>query len=273
MLADSLKLVDVVVELIDARAPLSSRNPDFDGLFSGKRRVLILNKADLAQEDKTRAFVRYFKNVGLSAVSFSALEPRAAKEAAHFIGQAAQDLIARAKARGINKTVRAMAVGIPNVGKSTFINRLRGGSPAKTSDRPGVTRGKQWIIINNQLEFFDTPGMLWPKFEDKRAATRLAYLGSVRDQVMDGEALCADLLAYLAQAYPEQTAARYKLRATDGTGFELLEDACRGRGWLMSGGRADTARGAAIIVDEFRAGKLGRVTLDDIPDTPVAPVT
>lgn len=265
MLADSLKLVDVVVELVDARAPLSSRNPDFEELFAGKRRLLVLNKADLADPGKTGAFVEYFRARGERVFSFSALRPRAAKEAAQRVGQAAADLIERARKRGMNKTVRAMAVGIPNVGKSTFINRLRGGSPAKTSDRPGVTRGKQWIVINDRLEFFDTPGMLWPKLDDQSAARRLAFLGSVRDEIMDGEALCGALLEYLAAAYPAQTAERYKMKDVGGTGYELLEEACRGRGWLMSGARPDTARGASVILDEFRAGKLGAITLDDVP--------
>ena len=265
MLVDSLKLVDVVVELIDARAPLSSRNPDFDEVFAGKRRVLVLNKTDLADPNKTRAFVQYFREQGEQVFAFSALAPRAPKEVIQRIELAAEDLISRAKLRGMNKTVRAMTVGIPNVGKSTFINRLRGGAPAKASDRPGVTRGKQWIIINSHLEFFDTPGMLWPKFDDQEAARRLAFLGSVRDEIMDGERLCSELLEFLSQAYPEALASRYKLKGMGGTGYELLEDACRGRGWLMSGARPDTVRGAAVILDEFRAGKLGPMTLDDVP--------
>ncbi len=265
MLEDSLKLVDVVVELIDARAPLSTRNPDFERLFAGKRRVLVLNKADLADAGKTRDFVKYFLARGEQAIAFSALAPRAPKEVVERIGQAAEDLIQRAQARGMKKTVRAMAVGIPNVGKSTFINRVRGGTPAKASDRPGVTRGRQWIVVNDRLEFFDTPGMLWPKFDDKEAAMKLAFLGSVRDGVMDIEALCANLIEFLSRAYPKETAVRYKLKDLGGTGYELLEGACRGRGWLMSGGRPDIARGAAIIIDEFRAGKLGAVTLDEVP--------
>lgn len=270
MLVDSLKLVDVVVELVDARAPLSSRNPDFDELFAGKRRILVLNKADLADTARTKDFVNWFSQGGEAAFAFSCTRPRAPKEAVQRIEQAAQELIERAKKRGMNKTIRAMAVGIPNVGKSTFINRLRGGTPAKASDRPGVTRGRQWIVINNHLEFFDTPGLLWPKFDDQEAARRLAFLGSVRDEIMDGEALCSALLEALADAYPEQTAARFKLKDLGGTGFELLEDACRGRGWLMSGARPDTARAASVILDEFRAGKLGAMTLESPPPLPEA---
>lgn len=262
LLTDSLKLVDVVVELIDARAPISTRNPDFEALLSTKRRLLVLNKADLADPQMTRAHLDAFRANGETAMAFSFTDNKSAKIAVGKVSEAARDLVQRYKARGMNKVIRAMVVGIPNVGKSTFINRLRGGSPAKTSDRPGVTRGGQWIVINNYLEFLDTPGMLWPKLEDPQSALRLAFLGSVRDQIMDGEGLCAHLLEYLKENYPDQTMARFKLKELSGDGEALLEAACRGRGWLMSGGRCDTERGAAVILDEFRAGKLGAITLD-----------
>lgn len=266
MLQDSLRKVDVVVELLDARAPLSSRNPDFQTLFAGKRRVLILGKSDLAEPEATKAFVRYFKDQGEDAMAFSFATGKSAKAARQAVVDAAADLIERSKARGMNRTVRAMAVGIPNVGKSTFINQLRGGSPAKVSDRPGVTRGGQWIVIHSHLEFLDTPGMLWPKFEDDLVARNLAFLGSIRDQIMDGEALCGELLLYLMDKYPKRTMERFKIAETSDNGELLLEAACRGRGWLMSGARPDTARGSAVIIDEFRAGKLGAITLDEVPD-------
>jgi ribosome biogenesis GTPase A len=265
VLSESLKLVDVVVELLDARAPLSSRNPDFEELFAGKRRLLVLNKADLADAAATRSFVKYYQNQGFGVLAFSALEKRAVAMAAQMVRKAAEDLVARSRGRGMNKTVRAMTVGIPNVGKSTFINRLRGGAPARASDRPGVTRGKQWIIIDDHLEFYDTPGMLWPKLEDKEAAVRLAFLGSVRDDIMDIEELSCRLLDFLMEKYPKQASARFKLQGSGASGYALLEEACRGRGWLISGGRPDTARGAAVVIDEFRAGKLGPVTLDEVP--------
>lgn len=261
-LNESLKLVDVVVELVDARAPLSTRNPDFEKLFGQKRRLLVLNKADAADPKMTQAFIDSFKAQGEEAMAFSFTSAKSVKVAVSKVSDAARDLVERYKARGMNKVVRAMVVGIPNVGKSTFINRLRGGSPARASDRPGVTRGTQWIVVNNYLEFLDTPGMLWPKLEDPQAAIKLAFLGSVRDQIMDGEELSMHLLDYLKEHYPGQTAQRFKLKDLDVSGYELLEAACLGRGWLMSGGRPDTDRGSAIILDEFRGGKLGPVTLD-----------
>lgn len=266
MLADSLKLVDVVIEMVDARAPASTRNPDFDGLFGAKPRVIVLNKADLADQAATRAWIRYYQSLGWDAISFSANAGKGVKEAVSLVERAVRPVVERMKARGINKTVRAMIVGIPNVGKSTFINRLRGTAVAKAGDKPGVTRGKQWIIVGPYLEFLDTPGMLWPKFEDPQVAQRLAFLGSIRGEIMDNELLSAQLLEYLRDNAPQAIVARLKFEPeSEATGAQLLETACRKRGWILSGARPDTERAAALVLDEFRSGKMGRMTLEMPP--------
>ena len=261
MLAESVKLVDVVIEMVDARAPASTRNPDFDDLFGAKPRVVVLNKADLADPEATRAWIRAYRARGWDAISFSANAGKGVKEAVSLVERAARPVVERMKAKGVNKTVRAMIVGIPNVGKSTFINRLRGCAATKAGNRPGVTRGKQWIVVGPYLEFLDTPGMLWPKFEDKEAARRLAFLGSIRGEIMDNERLSAELLEFLRDRAPEGAKARLKIDMdAEKSGEQLLEEACRRRGWLLPGARPDTERASALILDEFRSGKMGRLT-------------
>ena len=263
MLAESVKLVDVVIEMVDARAPASTRNPDFDDLFGTKPRVVVLNKADLADPEATRAWIRAYRARGWDAISFSANAGKGVKEAVSLVERAARPVVERMKAKGVNKTVRAMIVGIPTVGKSTFINRLRGSAAAKAGNRPGVTRGKQWIVVGPYLEFLDTPGMLWPKFEDKEAARRLAFLGSIRGEIMDNERLSAELLEFLRDRAPEGAKARLKIDMdAEKSGEQLLEEACRRRGWLLPGARPDTERASALILDEFRSGKMGRLTLE-----------
>ena len=263
MLAESVKLVDVVIEMVDARAPASTRNPDFDDLFGTKPRVVVLNKADLADPEATRAWIRAYRARGWDAISFSANAGKGVKEAVSLVERAARPVVERMKAKGVNKTVRAMIVGIPNVGKSTFINHLRGSAAAKAGNRPGVTRGKQWIVVGPYLEFLDTPGMLWPKFEDKEAARRLAFLGSIRGEIMDNERLSAELLEFLRDRAPEGAKARLKIDMdAEKSGEQLLEEACRRRGWLLPGARPDTERASALILDEFRSGKMGRLTLE-----------
>ena len=263
MLAESVKLVDVVIEMVDARAPASTRNPDFDDLFGAKPRVVVLNKADLADPEATRAWIRAYRARGWDAISFSANAGKGVKEAVSLVERAARPVVERMKAKGVNKTVRAMIVGIPNVGKSTFINRLRGSAAAKAGNRPGVTRGKQWIVVGPYLEFLDTPGMLWPKFEDKEAARRLAFLGSIRGEIMDNERLSAELLEFLRDRAPEGAKARLKIDMdAEKSGEQLLEETCRRRGWLLPGARPDTERASALILDEFRSGKMGRLTLE-----------
>ena len=263
MLAESVKLVDVVIEMVDARAPASTRNPDFDDLFGTKPRVVVLNKADLADPEATRAWIRAYRARGWDAISFSANAGKGVKEAVSLVERAARPVVERMKAKGVNKTVRALIVGIPNVGKATFMHRLRGSAAAKAGNRPGVTRGKQWIVVGPYLEFLDTPGMLWPKFEDKEAARRLAFLGSIRGEIMDNERLSAELLEFLRDRAPEGAKARLKIDMdAEKSGEQLLEEACRRRGWLLPGARPDTERASALILDEFRSGKMGRLTLE-----------
>ncbi len=266
MLAESVKLVDVIIEMVDARAPASTRNPDFDDLFRTRPRVVVLNKADLADPAATRAWLAFYRRQGLDAISFSAGAGKGVKEAVSLVERAARPVVQRMKEKGVNKTVRAMIVGIPNVGKSTFINRLRGSAAAKAGNRPGVTRGKQWIVVDTYLEFLDTPGMLWPKLEDQAAAERLAFLGSIRGEIMDNERLSMRLLETLRDEAPDGAKARLKIEMEkEKSGEELLLEACRRRGWILSGARPDTERGAALILDEFRAGRMGRITLERAP--------
>lgn len=265
MLLESLKMVDVVVEMVDARAPLSTRNPDFDEIFSQKPRVMVLNKADLASDVLTRQWVQYFASQGMQAMAFSANAGRGVKPAIEAVQRAAQPVVERAKKRGIRKTVRAMIVGIPNVGKSTFINRLKGSASAKAGDKPGVTRGKQWIVLGPYLEFLDTPGMLWPKLEDQEMAKRLAFIGSIRAEIMDQQKLCKDLIAFLMQVNPGALKERLKLDELCEDTDVLLERACRGRGWILQGGEPDLERGAQVILDEYRGGKMGRISLERPP--------
>lgn len=263
LLMGQLRSVDAVIELCDARAPISTRNPDLNALVRGKARVLVLNKADLASQAATAAWLAHYRGRGLAAARFQSTGGKTG-EILELIQQAVRPAVQRMEARGVKKTVRLMVLGIPNVGKSTFINRLNGQAVAKTADRPGVTRSNQWVKVGPYLELLDTPGMLWPKLEDQAAARTLAFLGSIRDQIMDGEELAGQLLQRLMELAPEQTRARFKLEEIqeEAPGYELLEMACRGRGWLMSGGRPDVQRAAALVLDEFRGGKVGRITLE-----------
>lgn len=264
LLTAQLSKVDLVIELCDARLPLSSRNPALDELIRHKRRVLLLCKADLAEPAKTQQWLQYFKSTGLEAMAYDKT-PQKTKLTRALIEKAAKDVIERGQRRGIQKTLRAMVVGVPNVGKSTFINRLYGGGIAKTGDRPGVTKSNQWVKVSPYLEVLDTPGMLWPKLNDQRAATRLAYIGTIKDAVYDQEALCVSLLRDLMAVMPEETAGRYKIKNPDAEGYALLEEVCRGRGFLMRGGACDVERACAVILDEFREGKVGKLTLEEAP--------
>lgn len=264
LLSDQLGKVDLVVELCDARLPLSSRNPALDELIRHKRRVLLLCKADLAEPAKTQQWLAYFKKQGVDAMAYDKSAQKT-KQARQLIEYAARDLLERNQRRGIQKTLRAMVVGVPNVGKSTFINRIYGGSIAKTGDRPGVTKNNQWVKVSPYFEILDTPGMLWPKLNDQRAATRLAYIGTIKDAVYDQYELCAILLRDLLEAMPAETAARYKIKNTSAEKYELLDEVCRGRGFLLRGGEYDYDRCCAVVLDEFREGKVGKLTLEQAP--------
>lgn len=262
LLQEQLRAVDAVIELCDARAPLATRNPDLARLTRGKARILVLNKADLADDNQTAQWLSRFRREGLTALRFNSNGGKA-KDVLARIEEASKPTLERYAARGVRKTVRFMVIGIPNVGKSTFINRLHGSAIAKASDRPGVTRANQWVRIAPFLELLDTPGMLPPRLDDQEGARLLAYLGSIRDEIMDTEDLAGGLMALLHEIDPEALAARYKLpEDCDGAPHALLEAACRGRGWLLSGGRLDTDRAAALVLDEFRAGKIGKITIE-----------
>mgnify|MGYP000613951165 CR=1 FL=1 len=261
LLTDQLSRVDVVVELCDARLPHASRNPDLDRLLQGKRRVLLLNKADLADASATQAWLAFFRSQGMDAYAYQSLGGKA-KGALNVIDNAAREAVERAAQKGVRKTVRAMVVGVPNVGKSTFINRLHGGSIAKTGDRPGVTRANQWVRISPYLELLDTPGLLWPRLDDQVAARRLCYIGTVKDDVVDLAMLAIHLLEDLLAVKPQAVMERFKLKDGELRGEALLEAVCRGRGFLMKGGVCDYDRCCAVVLDEFRAGKLGAITLE-----------
>ncbi len=262
MLQENLKMIDVVVEVLDARAPLASRNPDFDDLFAGKSRVVLLNKSDLADSNATKRWITYYNRKGIEAAGISATGGSAKKIAVALIEKAAKPRVDAMKLKGINKVVRCMIVGIPNVGKSTLINRIAGQNRAEVGDRPGVTRGKQWVKITPYLELMDTPGILWPKLEDQELAKHLAYLGSIKDEVMDSEELALDLLAQLQAMSPSQVAERYSKLTAETPKEDLLKAVCLSRGFLLRGGELDTERAAHVSLDEFRAGKVARVTLE-----------
>ncbi len=265
LLQEQLRAVDAVVELCDARAPRATRNPDLAHLTRGKARILILNKADLADDQETARWLEYYRRNGLTALRFNSNGGKT-KDVLARIEAATRPAVERAAARGVKKTVRLMVIGIPNVGKSTFINRLHGSGIAKASDRPGVTRSNQWVKIGPYLELLDTPGMLPPRMDDQDGARLLAYLGSIRDQIMDTEELAGQLMLHLLALKPEAVTARFKLATDESLADPQLavEAACKGRGWLISGGRPDTDRAAALILDEFRAGKVGRITIQPL---------
>ena len=260
-LADQLGRVDVVIELCDARLPHASRNPDLDRLISGKKRVLLLNKADLADPAVTSMWLNHFRAQGIDCAPFNAASGKA-KDALALIDQAAKEMVERAAQKGVRKTVRVMVVGVPNVGKSTFTNRLHGGAIAKTGDRPGVTRSNQWVRITPYLELLDTPGLLWPRLDDQVAARRLCYIGTVKDDVVDLPMLTIHLLEDMLAVKPQAVMERFRMKEPDMQGEALLEAVCRGRGFLMKGGVCDYDRCCAVVLDEFRGGKLGRISLE-----------
>nr|WP_312939788.1 ribosome biogenesis GTPase YlqF [Oscillibacter sp.] len=264
MIADQLKNVDAVCELLDARIPLSSRNPDVDGLTAGKPRLVVLNRADQADPAKTRLWAAYFRGKGYAVLECSAKSGDGVERFPTAVRALLADkLRAYAEKGQVGRTMRVMILGIPNVGKSTFINRVAKRKTAKTEDRPGVTRTKQWVPIDQGLELMDTPGILWPKFEDQSVGLNLAFTGAVRDEVIDIETLACNLMRYLAARYPEQLSERYKFQPQpEASGYELLEQAGQKRGFVIRGGEIDTERMAKILLDEFRGGKLGRFTLE-----------
>ena len=260
-----LKHVDIVVELVDARIPLSSRNPDIDAICGDKPRIIMLNRADQADPQMNRTWVNYFiEDRGIQAAAVDSRSGAGVNQMTALARSALKDQIARWQGKGqVGRPIRVMVVGVPNVGKSTFINKLAKRKSAKAGDRPGVTRGKQWVSVDKGLELLDTPGILWPRFEDETTGLHLAFTGAVKDEVTDMEGLACALLELLRDRYPQTLRDRYKLTAPEGKpGWELLEQGARKRGMLISGGEADTERMSKVLLDEFRGGKLGRFTLE-----------
>ena len=260
---EDVKLVDLVIELVDARAPLASRNPDIDSLAAGKGRVILLNKADLASEKANAAWITYFESQGFQVMKIEARAKATLKQLNALIQEACKEKIERDRRRGIlNRPVRAMVVGIPNVGKSTFINSFAGKAAAKTGNKPGVTKGNQWIRLNKQVELLDTPGILWPKFEDQRVGLLLAFLGSINDEILEKDELASELADYLRNITPGLLKERYGIEEDGKKPYELLDEIAAARACLTKGGVNDLTKAARLLLDEFRGGKLGRITLE-----------
>ena len=262
MMQEDIKLIDLVIEIIDARVPLSSRNPDIDELGKNKARLIILNKSDLADEKKNDAWAAWFQGKGCFTAKVNARSGAGMKKIQDTIQEACKEKIERDRKRGImNRPVRAMVVGIPNAGKSTFINTLAGKACAKTGNKPGVTKGKQWIRLNKNIELLDTPGILWPKFEDQLVGLKLAVVGSIKDELLQSEELAMWLIAYLRKEYAGLLTERYQIEE-DGKDLEILERIAQSRGCRLKGNLPDYPKTAALIVEDFRSGRLGRITLE-----------
>ncbi|MCI9288859.1 MAG: ribosome biogenesis GTPase YlqF [Oscillospiraceae bacterium] len=261
---NDVKLVDLVAEVVDARIPISSRNPDIDAMVGDRPRLIIFNRADQADPAITERWVTWFRQRGWGVLETDAKGGRGVGQFSSAAKQVLKDKLEAWKAKGqVGRPIRAMVVGVPNVGKSTFINKVAKRKSAKASDRPGVTRGKQWVSVDAGLELLDTPGILWPKFEDETIGLHLAFTGAVKDEITDVEGLACALLELLRNRYPKALEVRYKLTDVDGLqGWELLEQCARKRGMLVSGGEVNTERMANVLLDEFRGGKLGRFTLE-----------
>ena len=262
-----LKQVDAVCEIVDARIPVSSRNPDIDEICADKPRIVILNRMDLADPAATRKWVEYFRRKGIAAIPTDCKSRKGIGEFQPTVRNVLSEKIQRNAARGMNRPVRVMVVGIPNVGKSTLINQISGRKGAKAENRPGVTRGKQWVTVDNGLLLLDTPGILWPKFEDPKVGMMLAYTGAVKEGVIDIEELSYALMELLWQHYPDRLKERYGIdMPADAPGYDLIEAAGRKRGYLLARGEINTERMSKVLLDEYRAGKLGKITLEMPPE-------
>ena len=258
-----LKQVDAVCEIVDARIPMSSRNPDIDAICGSKPRIIVLNRMDLADPNATKKWSAYFKSRGMAVIATDCKTRKGIADFTPAARIACAEKLERDAKRGMNRPLRVMVVGIPNVGKSTLINQISGRKGAKAENRPGVTRGKQWVTVDSGLQLLDTPGILWPKFEDPEVGMMLAYTGAVKEGVIDVEELACRLMELLNKFYPQTLLERYKVEAPEGTpGWELVEIAGRKRGYLVSGGEVNTERMSKVLLDEFRGGKLGKFTLE-----------
>ncbi len=262
MMQEDIKLIDLVIELVDARIPISSKNPDIDELAKNKARLILLNKSDLAEEKQNDAWTEYFKSKGFSVVKVNSKKGGGIKSIQGVIQEACKEKMERDRKRGIlNRPVRAMVVGIPNVGKSTFINSFAGKACAKTGNKPGVTKGKQWIRLNKNVELLDTPGILWPKFEDQTVGLRLAFIGSLKDEILNTEELAAEMIQFMKKYYTGVLAQKYNIEEVDDP-YQCLAKIAESRHCLLKGNELDTEKAAALLVDDFRNGKLGRITLE-----------
>ena len=262
MMQENIKLIDVIIELVDARTPLSSKNPDIEKMAANKIRVLLLNKYDLADEKKTKEWKEYYESQGYFTALVNAKAGKGVRAVNSVVMDACKEKIERDRKRGIiNRPVRAMIVGIPNVGKSTFINSFAGKACAKTGDKPGVTKGKQWIRLNKNIELLDTPGILWPKFENQMVGLRLALIGSIKDEILQIEELACELIKYLRLEYPDMLREYLGFEAT-GAEHEVLLMYAEKRGCIQRGSEPDTVRAAALMMDDYRAGKIGKITLE-----------
>ena len=258
-----LKQVDAVCEIVDARIPSSSRNPDIDAICGKKPRIVILNRMDLADPAATKRWAAYFREKGMAAVATDCKSKRGIGDFEPAVRSVLKEKLERDAARGMKRALRVMIVGIPNVGKSTLINQISGRKGAKAENRPGVTRGKQWVTVDPSLLLLDTPGILWPKFEDPEVGMMLAYTGAVKENVIDVEELACKLMELLQRYYPQTLVDRYGVDVTrEAPGYELLEEAGRKRGYLLARGEINTERMAKVLIDEYRSGKLGRFTLE-----------
>ena len=268
MITAEIKNMDAVCEILDARIPLSSRNPDVDELTAGKPRLVVLNRVDQADPGETRRWAAYFRGKGYAVLEANAKGGAGTAQFAAAVRELLRDKLAAWTDRGqVGRTVRIMVLGIPNVGKSTFINKVAHRKTARAEDRPGVTRSKQWVPVDSTLELLDTPGILWPRFDDPEVGKRLAFTGAIKDDVVDMEELACYLMDYLGRRYAPVLAERYKIEVEpEDSGYDLLEKAGRKRGFLMRGAQVDTQRMARVLLDEFRGGKLGRFTLETVED-------
>lgn len=263
MMQENIKLIDLVIELVDARIPMSSRNPEIDELGKNKARLILLNKSDLAEEKQTERWAEYFKEKGYSVLKINSRKGGGVKSIYPVIQEACKEKIERDRKRGIlNRPVRAMVVGIPNVGKSTFINALAGKACTKTGNKPGVTKGKQWIRLNKNVELLDTPGILWPKFEDQTVGLRLALIGSIKDEILNVEELAMELIGFMVQTYPGILHSKYDIEETNDQ-YEGLKQIAESRHCLLKGNELDTEKAARLLLDDFRNGRIGKITLEN----------
>jgi len=274
MISDNLKMVDAVCEILDARIPVSSRNNDIAELSKDKPRLMVLNRVDLADEGKTKEWAAYYRNKGYFVLETDSKNGTGVSAFPAAIKNLLAEKLEMYRQKGqIGRSVRVMICGVPNVGKSSFINRVSGRNIAKAEDRPGVTRDKQWIRVGNGIEMLDTPGMLWPKFDDKRTALNLAFTGAIKDDILDIETLASLFMELMSERYSEKLETRYKITcSSEEPGFDILERAGKARGFLISGGEVNTERMAKTLLDEFRAGTLGRITLENTEEAEREPL-